>query len=127
MKLKSPLINVDNKHNEFFQSFNNEFIAGKCLVDTFSDCFSFHSHTLNIQKHMEKLEEIAIRVSSDPYSSIIMSDANIKNQVAIFILYIHSFNKPIIKTLHRAIYITTTEAELLLLDVVLIKLLLILV
>jgi len=105
MKLKSPLIDVDDKCNEFFPSFsffNDEFIPGKHIVDNFSDHYSFHSHTLNIQKHMKmllkNLEETTIRASSNPFSSIIVSDASIKNQVATSILHIHSFNKPIIKS-----------------------------
>ncbi len=52
-----------------------------------------------------------LRVSSDLFSSIVMSDASIKNQVATSILHIHSFNKPIVKTLCRAINITIAEAE----------------
>ena len=115
MKLKSSLIDVDDKCNEIFLSFsffNNKFITRKHLVDTFSDCFSFHPHTLNIQKHIEYLEEIAIRASSDLFWSIIVSNASIKNQVATSISHIHSFNKLIIKTLHKAINVTTAKAEL---------------
>ena len=115
MKLKSPLIDADNKRNEFFllfSFFNDKFIPRKHLVDTFSDCFSFHPHTLNIQKYIEYLEKIAIRASSNPFSSIIVSNASIKNQVATSISHIYSFNKPIIKTLYRAINITTAKAEL---------------
>ena len=114
IKLKFSFVDADDKCNEFFLSFSffNEFISRKHLVDTFSDCFYFHPHTLNIQKHIENLEEITIRASSNPFSSIIVSDTSIKNQVAISILHIHSFNKPIVKTLHRAINITTAEAEL---------------
>ena len=41
-----------------------------------------------------------------------MSNVSIKNQVTTSILHIHSFNKLIVKTLHRAINITTAEAEL---------------
>ena len=40
--LKSPLIDVDNKHNEFsptFSLFNEEFIPENCLIDLFSDYF----------------------------------------------------------------------------------------
>ena len=47
-----------------------------------------------------------------PSSTIVVSDASIKNQVATSISYIHSFDKPVIKTLHRAINITIAEAEL---------------
>jgi len=115
LKLKSPLSDVDNKRNEFFLSFyffNDEFTPGKHLVDTFSNHVSFHPCTLNIQNHMENLEKIAIRASSDLLSSIIVSNASIKNQVATSISHIYSFNKLIVKTLHKAINITTAEAEL---------------
>ena len=47
-----------------------------------------------------------------PSSTIVVSDASIKNQVTTSISHIHSFNKPVVKTLHRAINITTAEAEL---------------
>ena len=113
--LKSPIINVDDKYNEFFpffSFFNKEFNPGNCIVNIFPDCFSFHPRSLNIKKHIENLEEIMLRVSSDLFSSIVVSDASIKNQVTAFILHIHSFNKPIVKTLCRAINITIAEAEL---------------
>ena len=61
---------------------------------------------------MENLEEITIRASSDLFSSIVMFDASIKNQVATSISHIHSFNKSIVKTLHRTINVTTAKAEL---------------
>ena len=114
-RLKLSIINVDDKHNKFFPSFsffNKEFNFGNRIVDIFPNHFSFHPYSLNIEKHIENLEEITLRASSDPFSSIVMSDVSIKNQVATSILHIHSFNKPIIKTLHRAINITTAKAEL---------------
>jgi len=113
--LKLPLIDVEDKYNKFFLSFsffNEEFKPGNCLVDIFLDHFSFHSHLSNIKKHIKNLDKITFRVSSDPFSTIIVSDASIKNQVTTSISHIHSFNKPIIKTLHRAINVTTAEAEL---------------
>ena len=39
-------------------------------------------------------------------------DTNVKNDIAIFISHMHTYNNPIIKTLYHAVYITTTEAEL---------------
>ena len=115
IQLKSPLINMDNKHNDFFPSFsffNKEFEPGNKLIDLFSDCFSFHFHSSNSKKHIEKLDEIAFKVSSNPLSTIVVSDASIKNHVTTSISHIHFYNKPIIKTLHRTINITTTEAKL---------------
>ena len=61
---------------------------------------------------MKNLDEVTFKVSSNPFSTIVVSDTSIKNQVTTSISHIHSFNKPVIKTLHRAINITTAEAEL---------------
>ena len=43
---------------------------------------------------------------------VVVSDASIKNQIAISITHVHSFRNPIIKTLHHVVNVTTTEAEL---------------
>ena len=105
---------MDNKCNEFFPSFsffNKEFEPGNRLIDLFSDCFLFHFYSPNLKKHIEKLDEIAFRALSNPSSTIVVSDTGIKNHVITSILHIHSYNKPVIKTLHKAINITTTEAE----------------
>ena len=53
-----------------------------------------------------------LRASSDPFSTIVVLDASIKNQVATSISHIHSFNKPVIKTLYKAINITIAKAKL---------------
>jgi len=115
IQLKSSLIDVNNKYNKFFLSFsffNKEFEPGNRLIDLFSDCFSFYFCSPNLKKHIEKLDEITFRTSSNPLSIIVVSDASIKNHVTTSILHIHSYNKPVVKTLHRVINITTTEAKL---------------
>jgi len=61
---------------------------------------------------MEKLDNITFRASLNTYSSIVVSDASIKNHIAVFILHTHSHNKPVIKTIHRAVNVTTTETKL---------------
>jgi len=43
---------------------------------------------------------------------MVVSDVSIKNQVATSIMYIHSFNQPILKTLHHVVNVSNTEAEL---------------
>ena len=115
LHIKSALIDVDNKHNKLilsFSVFNEEFRLGNCLIDPFSNRFSFHLCSLNIKKHMEELNDTTFRVSSNMSSSIIISDTSIKNYVTISISHIHLHNKPIIKTIYRAINVTTTEAKL---------------
>ena len=113
--LKSPLVDMDDKRNEFFPSFsffNEEFKLESQLTDLFSDHFSFHSHSSDVERHIEKLDEIILWASSNLFLTIIVSDAGIKNYITTLISHIYSFSKTAIKTIHRAINITTTEAEL---------------
>ena len=115
LHLKSPLIDVDDKQNKFFPLFsfsNKEFKPGDRLTDLFSDHLSFHSHSSCTKKHIKKLDEITLRASSNPTLIIVVSDANIKNHIVTLIFYIHSFQKPVVKTIHRTINVITTEAEL---------------
>ena len=111
--MKFPLIEVDNKYNKFFPSFsffNKEFKPGNYLKDLFSDHFSFHYYSSNIKKDIENLNNIAFRTSSNPFSTIVVLDASIKNHVATSISHIHSFDKPVIKTIHKAVNIIITES-----------------
>ena len=107
---------MDNSCNKLFPSFSvfndKEFSPESHLIDSFSDQFSFHPHSLNIKKHIKNLDNIVFRASSNPSFSIVIFDASIKNYVAMSILYIHSYNRPVIKTIYKAVNITTTEAEL---------------
>jgi len=61
---------------------------------------------------MKNLEEVMFKVSSNLFSTIVVSDASIKNLVTTSILHIYFFNKPVIKTLRMAINITTAKAKL---------------
>ena len=104
---------MDNMSNEYISSFSHfdqEFSPGNRLIDSFSEQFSFYHCPWNIKNHIKNLDDTVIEASLDPFSSIVVSDANIKNSVATSILYIHSYNKPIAKTNHRAVNVTTTEA-----------------
>ena len=44
--------------------------------------------------------------------AIIASDVSIKNNVAMSIVHIHTHDKPLIKTIHYAVNVTSTEVEL---------------
>ena len=44
--------------------------------------------------------------------TIIVSDASIKNNVATFIVHIHTFDKTLTKIVYYAVHVTSTEAEL---------------
>ena len=49
---------------------------------------------------------------SDLLTVIVVSDTNIKNNVIMSIVHIHSFSNSLKKTLHHAINVISTEAEL---------------
>ena len=106
---------MNDKCNKFlpsFSLFDKEFSLEKRLIDSFLDHFSFHMWKQDIKGHLHDLDNITISVSTDLHSIIVISDASIRNNVATFILHIHSYNRLIIKMIHHTINITSTEAEL---------------
>ena len=113
--LKFPFIDIDDRHNKLFSSFSffdKEFNLGNCLVNSFSDRFSFHLCSSNIKKHIKDLDNLIFKASSNPSSSIIVSNTGIKNHIIMSISHNHLYDKPIIKMIHKAVNITTTEAKL---------------
>ena len=61
---------------------------------------------------MKELNNITLRASSNTSSSIIISDTSIKNHVTTSISYIYLHNRLVIKTIHKAVNVTTTKAKL---------------
>ena len=55
---------------------------------------------------------MTLQSSSSPNSAITITDVSIKNNIATFISYIYIHNYSLIKTVHHATYIISTEAEL---------------
>jgi len=116
---KSHLIDTYNKAYGIFPSFSPfdpEFSPGHCIIDNFSDRFSFNlvnKKEKEINKiHAQELDDMVLRNSSLPHSALVIMDASIKNDIAISISHIHSANHPLTKTVHHALFITSTEAEL---------------
>ena len=61
---------------------------------------------------------MVLRYFSDPHAALVIMDASIKNNIATSISHIHSANHPLIKTVHHASFVMSTEAKLLLSDAV---------
>ena len=61
---------------------------------------------------MQQLDEMTLQSSSSPNSAIIITDISVKNDIATSISHIYILNHPLIKTVHHAAYVTSTEAEL---------------
>ena len=115
--VKGHLVDSANRVNEYFPSFNPlnlEFYPGLRVIDNFSDHISFN--LFNKEKDnkscTQSLDEIVLESSSSSSVTIIASDTSIKNNVATSIAHIHTHDKPLIKTIHHAVNITSTEAEL---------------
>ena len=50
--------------------------------------------------------------SLSSHTALVISDASIKNDIATSILHVHIANQPITKTVHHAMFVTSTEVEL---------------
>ena len=115
-KIKSSIIDTNNCLNGTFNSLNHEFSSGFRLIDNFPSCFSFYQANHRDNKYREaylcKLDEIFQITLMDSNSIVVISDTNIKNNVAISILHIHSSYNSIKKIIHHAINITSTETKL---------------
>ena len=115
--IKSHLVNIANRFNESFPSFiplYSEFSPGLRIIDNFSDHISFNVRNKEKDnKHRaHQLDKLALESSPSSSTSIITSDASIKNDVATSLLHMHTYNRPIIKTIYHAVHVTSTEAKL---------------
>ena len=111
------MVDSANRINECFPSFNPlnlEFSPGLRVIDNFSDRISFN--VFNKEKdnklYIQLLDEMVLKSSSSSSVTIITSDASIKNNVTMSIAHIHTHDKSLIKTIHHAVNVTSTEAEL---------------
>jgi len=115
--VKGHIIDSNNKLYGVFPSFsplNPEFSPGSRVIDIFPDKFSFNLATKgkNASSCSQQLDNMTIQASTSPYTAIVISDMSIKNNIATLISHIHIHDQPLVKTVHHAAFITSTEAEL---------------
>ena len=118
-KVKSSIVNVNNRLNRVFNSFdsfNNELSPRNKLIYLYSSCFSFHHldrKSSNTKKtHLCHLNEIVFNMSSDFKMAVVISETSIKNQFSTSIAYVHTHDSPIVKTIHHAVNVISTEVKL---------------
>ena len=116
---KGHLIDSYTKSFGIFPSFsplNSEFSLGHCIIDNFSNCFSFnlvHKNEKGKNKICaQELDNMVLHNSPLPHTALMITDTSIKNDIAMSILHIHSANRPLIKTVHHTSFVTSTEVEL---------------
>ena len=96
-----------------FDPFHQEFTPGHCVLDKFSDHFSFNLVNKKGKDniHAQELDDLVLQNSLSS-STLIVTDASIKNNIATSVAHVHQANSPLIKTVHHAVFITSSEAEL---------------
>ena len=77
------------------------------LVIFFSKC-----NDGNLKSQICQLNNMTIESLNNPSYILIITDASVKNNIATSISHIYIWNKPITKTLHHTVNITSTKAEL---------------
>ena len=116
---KGHLIDLKIKSYGIFPSFSPldpEFTLGHRIIDNFSDHFSFNLVNKTEKEknncHAQELDEMVLHISSIPNTALVITDASIKNDIAMSITHIHSTNRPLIKTAHHTSFVTSSEVEL---------------
>ena len=86
LKVKSSIIDANNRLNGIFNSFdsfNNKFSSGNRLIDMFPSYFSFYpldKKSAETRKtHLCKLDEIIFNTLTNLKIAIVVSDTSIKN------------------------------------------------
>ena len=116
---KGHLIDSKTKSYGIFPSFSPldpEFTPGHRIIDNFSDRFSFNvvnkTEKGKNNRRAQELDEMALRSSSTLNTALVITDASIKNDITTSVAHIHSTICPLIKTVHHASFVTSSEAEL---------------
>ena len=116
---KGHIVDSNVKSYGIFLSFSPldpEFLPGHRIIDIFSNRLSFNLVNKKEKNHIkircQELDDLTLCCSSKSNTTFMISDASIKNNIATSISHVHSVNQPLIKTVHHASFITSTEAEL---------------
>ena len=114
--MKGYIINSKIKSYNIFPLFaplHQEFTSGHYISDKFSDRFSFNLVNKKEKDNIctQKLDNLVLQ-NSLPSFTLIVTDASIKNNIATLVVHIHQANSPLIKTVHHAVFVTSSEAEL---------------
>ena len=113
---KGYIIDSKTKSYGIFPSFtplHQEFIPEQRILDIFSDRFSFNLVDKKEKENIcaQELDNLVLS-NSIPSSALIVTDASIKDNIATSVVHVHQANSPLIKTVHHAVFVTSSEAEL---------------
>ena len=115
--INDHLVDLYNKLYGILPSFSPldpELIPGSRVIDTFQDQFSFNlsNKAKNDIARAQQLNDMTIVSSLSSHTALVVFDASIKHDIATSVSHIHMWDKPLIKTVHHVVFVTSTEAEL---------------
>jgi len=95
---------------------NKEFTSGFCLIDIFSNHFSFtsvsHKDIKVLVAYQNRLDNVYENSLINQDTIFIIVNASINNNIAFLILHIHRGQEIITKSIYYVMNITSTKAEL---------------
>ena len=117
ISVKNHLMDSNNKLYRVFPSFsplNPEFNPGSRIIDIFPDqiFFNLADKGKNDSSCSHQLDNMIIQSSMSLHMAIIVSNASVKNDIATLVSHIHICDQRLVKTVHHAAFVTSTEAEL---------------
>ena len=119
MKIKGTVVNIDDRFNKIlpvFDLLNNKFFLESRVINIFAKHFYFHPFIKNSKDSFKScsllLSDLTISSSLDSSHILMVTDASIKHNVTMSIACIYICNKDIIKMIHHAVNVLSTEAEL---------------
>ena len=117
ISVKEHLIDSNNKLYRVFPSFsplNLEFNLDSRIINIFPDQISFNlaNKAKNESLCSHQLNDMTIQSSISPHTAIVVSNANIKNNIATSVSHIHICDQSLVKMVHHTAFVTSTEAEL---------------
>jgi len=118
-KIKSPIIDINHRLNQVLPAFDNlnkELFPSFYLVNTFSDHFLFnivkHKDTKAKIAYLNKLKNIYRASKNNPDILFIITDASVKNNIAMLVTHIRKEQALITKAIYHTMNISPTKAEL---------------
>ena len=119
LKIKSPIIDINTYLNEVipsFDSLNKEFSLGFCLINTFSNWFSFLSFNQKdidiLRTHCNRLNNVYEDSLKNQNIILVIADICIKNNIATLISHVYKDYNIINKSIYYAMNVNSIEAEL---------------
>jgi len=115
--IKDYLVDSYNKLHGIFPSFSPldpELTPGSRVIDIFQDQFLFNlsNKAKNDTVRSQQLDDMTIESSLSTHTALVVSDASIKHDIATSVSHIHMRNKPLIKIVYHAVFVTSTKVEL---------------